>query len=567
MIPTKYNLLEALKTIRVRAFLITLLLVSIPQLFAAYLFFNQAEDSLFRERASKLTGIANLLEKEFQKRAPIIFVELSAQQVPAGKEKDFVESYLDEPVIFLQSSYPEVGLGYYMIDYGGEVSVLRPAISPRERRYSVEVPLVYVGKNLGYAFAEESLQAILKDLSNIRQSIFLILSLSLLLGIAGAYFLSTSLGYGVKMIKSGLLEMGKSLKARVMPLEGEMGEIEEAINHLANSLEEALARLSLVFESSPVGLLLISADEYGEYRVLLHNKPFLQLLNISEGSINQIFTMEQFFTPQVIKSLKKNEKTEFLNIPLSDRYFNLLVVGLGGEGALLLLEEVTERNKLLEELRRKEKTASLGLLIASLAHEIKNPLTSIKGYAELLLKQPLKDKERMYLTHILKESERVDSLIGELLYLGRPVTLKKDAINLKWLVEEALTAYRPMLEKEGILVETMVESDTFVADKEKMLRALTNLIKNSLEALHRGGTLYLEGKVVEGTLMLEVKDTGRGMSREVADNIFDPFYSTKEKGVGLGLSVAHSIVKAHSGSLSVISKEGEGTTFTLIIPG
>ncbi len=564
--PTKYNLLKALKTIRVRVFLITLLLVSLPQLFAAYLFLNQAEESLFRERASKLTGIATLLEKEFQRRAPIIFAELSIQQVPADQKRDFLEKYLNEPVNFLQSSYPEVGLGYFMIDYGGEVSVLRPAISPQEIPYSVEVPLVYMGKNLGHAFAEESLRSILKDLSQIRQSVFLILTISLLLGIAGAYLLSANLGQGVKVIKEGLSEMEKSLKARVMPLQGEMGEIEEAINHLADSLEEALARLNLVFESSPVGLLLITADENGEYHILLHNQPFLQLLNISVESVNQIFSMEQFFSPEVVRSLKKNEKTEFLNIPLGERYFNLLVVGLGGEGALLLLEEVTERNKLLEELKRKEKIASLGLLIASLAHEIKNPLTSIKGYAELLLKQPLKDKERIYLTHILKESERVNSLIGELLYLGRPVTLKKDTINLKGLVEEALTAYKPMLEKEAIIVEMMVGNDTFVADKEKMLRALTNLIKNSLEALHRGGTLYLKGKVAEGTLLLEVKDTGRGMPKEVAESIFDPFYSTKEKGVGLGLSVAHSIVKAHGGSLSVASKEGEGTSFTLIIP-
>ncbi len=561
--------LQYLKSIRVRVFVITIILVSIPLLLAAYFFLNEGEEALFRERKAKLKGITLLLEKEFERKAPFIYSEVISSELPISESKEIFEEALIEQVTFIQNSYPEVGLGYFFFDLGGDVATLRPTLAPTERVYSVDSPLYYAGRQVGHSFSEESLTLILKDLAAFRRVIFLILILSLVAAITGAYFLSGNIGHGVKVIKDGLQGMERDLKARISPLEGELGEVEEAINRLASSLEEAVSRLNMVFESSPVGLLLLSFDEGREppFKVLIHNNSFQKLIGFSKGSstgdeLLEKLTGTTLFSPKVHTAIKRGEKTEILDINFKGKIFNLFVVGLEG-GALLLLEEVTERVRLQEELKRKERIASLGLLIASLTHEIKNPLTAVKGYTELLLKSPLGEKEKKYLEYILNETGRLNQLIGELLYLGRPIPPKKEKVFLKSLIEEALTGYIPLLKAQRIEVTVSIKNGMIEVDREKMLRVLTNLIKNALEAMPQGGSLTLQGEVDKNSTWLEVKDTGEGLPPEVINHIFDPFFSRKEKGVGLGLSIAHSIVSAHDGELTVSSTPGKGTSFVI----
>ena len=240
-------------------------------------------------------------------------------------------------------------------------------------------------------------------------------------------------------------------------------------------------------------------------------------------------------------------------------------------GSIIFLRDLTEMRRLEAEVRRREKLAAVGNLAAGVAHELRNPLSSIKGYATYFGGRfPEGSVDREAAAIMVSEVERLNRAISDLIGLSRPTDLRIRASNMRVLLEDTLRLIGQDAAGRGVSVH-MDAADNLppiAVDPDRIRQVLLNLCLNGLEAMPDGGdlTLSLEMDASLGMMCLEVKDTGRGIEREALSHIFDPYFTTKQGGTGLGLATVHKIVEAHGGTISVQSEPGLGTLFRVLLP-
>ncbi|MEM3576872.1 MAG: PAS domain S-box protein [Candidatus Bathyarchaeia archaeon] len=236
------------------------------------------------------------------------------------------------------------------------------------------------------------------------------------------------------------------------------------------------------------------------------------------------------------------------------------------------LEELVEqRTKALkeaqEQLIRAERLAAIGQVAAMVGHDLRNPLTGINS-AVYYLKNKLAtraDKKLMDMLKLIEESvEHANSIIADLMEYSREIKLELTETTPKALAQEALSIVHI---PDKIQVANLTQdSPKMEVDTEKMKRVLVNIIKNAVDAMPNGGKLTIASKEVDGNVEISFADTGKGMTKEVMDKIWTPFFTTKSRGMGLGLPICKRIVEAHGGKISVKSAVNEGTTFTVTVP-
>ncbi len=227
-----------------------------------------------------------------------------------------------------------------------------------------------------------------------------------------------------------------------------------------------------------------------------------------------------------------------------------------------------ENQQLLKSLLRADKLASLGTMSAGMAHEIKNPLASIKGLTQVL-DENLDDPEfiRKYQAVLDRQIERINNIVEKLLKFGRPQHLEIGDIDLNQLIDDVLALFEAQCQKNNIKISRpKIGLPKIVGDAEQMTQVLTNLVLNAIEAMPDGGQLMIEAKAKGSGIEIKVEDTGVGIGADKIDSIFDPFYSNKEQGTGMGLAVAYRSIKGHNGDIQVESQLGKGTKFTLWLP-
>lgn len=241
-------------------------------------------------------------------------------------------------------------------------------------------------------------------------------------------------------------------------------------------------------------------------------------------------------------------------------------------GAYVLLKDVSNLRSLEEQVQRSDRLAMIGQIAAGTAHEIRNPLTSIKGFLQVLKKTLSNnglEKEFNYTEIMLKEIDRINELVSEFLLLSKPRDSSFDQIEINTVLKEIL----PIINNEAILHGVMVQYEAalnlpkVVADRELLKQVCLNICKNGIESMVEGGILSLLETVdyTEKKVNIEIRDAGPGIPSFLIDKIFDPFFTTKEDGTGLGLSVCQRIIHDIGGTIRVSSK-GFGTTFTISIP-
>ncbi|TFE26069.1 two-component system sensor histidine kinase NtrB [Cohnella luojiensis] len=242
-------------------------------------------------------------------------------------------------------------------------------------------------------------------------------------------------------------------------------------------------------------------------------------------------------------------------------------------GAFILFRDVSHLLTLEEQIRRSDRLKTIGQIAAGTAHEIRNPLTAIKGFMQLLNKA-LSDrdmsKEQEFVSIVLSELERVNDLVSEFLLLSKPKEIKLVPIRMGTILHEILPMIRSeaMLYKVTVLYYPKPELPSILADKEQLKQVFLNLGKNAIEAMNGGGTLIIREcsyPYEPDRVAVEICDTGSGIPAEVLEKVFDPFFTTKPLGTGLGLSVCQRIVHDLGGSIEVSSDEG-GTQFTVLMP-
>ena len=239
-------------------------------------------------------------------------------------------------------------------------------------------------------------------------------------------------------------------------------------------------------------------------------------------------------------------------------------------GSVLLLRDLREIRDLQERVRRSERLASLGRLAAGVAHEIRNPLSSIRGFAQFFQNRfKGQEKEQEYASVMVREVDRLNRVITELLDFARPKEPHRELHSAGEILEQTLKVLESELAKKNIAVEKNLEASLprIWVDRDQLSQALLNLLLNALESMEGAGKIRIsmESGGAE-VLAISISDTGRGIPKEDLERVFEPFFSTKRKGTGLGLAIVHQIVESHKGEIKVESRAGEGTTFRITLP-
>jgi two-component system sensor histidine kinase HydH len=245
----------------------------------------------------------------------------------------------------------------------------------------------------------------------------------------------------------------------------------------------------------------------------------------------------------------------------------------GGEdqttGHAFLFTDMTNIRQLEEQLRRSERLASLGRLAAGVAHEIRNPLSSIKGFATILAGRFKEDgRSRQIADVMVQEVARLNRVVSELLDFARPTELNRRLVCLADLLRRSIRLVESDASHRGVRVDLAVHPENLESelDPDRFSQILLNLYLNALHAMENGGTLEIEASEKSGEVVLTVSDSGSGISPEHLPHVFDPYFTTKPQGVGLGLANVHKFVEAHNGEIEVESTAGKGTTFTIRLP-
>ncbi len=240
------------------------------------------------------------------------------------------------------------------------------------------------------------------------------------------------------------------------------------------------------------------------------------------------------------------------------------------------LRENIRREKLIEDrLRHAERLAALGRLVAGVAHEVRNPLATIRLRVQMIQREGRSSRVEESCAIALEEIERLNGMVNRLLNFARPVRFQPEPTNLRQLAEQRLSRFAENARSKGIEFKTeFPENGSLLPiDQSKMAQVFDNVIQNAIEAMgESGGTLWVRVtstvKSAAGTdkVRVEFRDTGNGISSGMISRIFDPFFTTKPSGTGLGLSICHEFVRAHGGEIQVESAEGDGTSVRIILP-
>jgi PAS domain S-box-containing protein len=353
-----------------------------------------------------------------------------------------------------------------------------------------------------------------------------------------------------------------------------------------------------ILEQMASGVITIDS----ELRVATFNRRASALIGIAAsealgryiGEVNELLAERLEETLRLESSVANTELvllTEGVSLPIN--VSTSLLREPSGEviGALAVFTDLTEIKQLEAEVRRAERLATVGTLAAGMAHEIKNPLVSLKTFAQLLPTKYNDPDFRDYFSKIAtQEVERINSLVEQLLRFARPSKPIFLPMDVHQPVEETLALLGSDLAKRGIEVVRRLtdEEVTVFADNEQLKQVLLNLVLNAMDAVEEGEvrrltirtTVYSRGrprqqpgfKLPDGfsfagkEVVLSISDSGPGIPDEHIKHIFDPFFTTKDQGHGLGLSIAHGIIREHMGAVAVFSRPGEGTTFNLSFP-
>jgi len=353
----------------------------------------------------------------------------------------------------------------------------------------------------------------------------------------------------------------------------------QAYRSTRTSLSRVKAFSDNLVHNMPIGLLAIDADK----RIASFNQAAESVLQLS--SSNAIGKRPTEILPQPLSEFFIQLKTRQglidreLDCPVKDgKIIPLAVVGTSLKGEddsavswVILFRDLTEIQRLKKEIARSQRLASIGRLAAGVAHEIRNPLSSIKGFATYF-KERYRDIPEDHKTAeiMIQEVERLDRVISQLLEFARPMNIRKKTASLETVIKDSLKMVEGDAHQKGINVDFSGDpqiKEVWI-DPDRIRQVLLNLYLNAIEAMESGGTLSVKLRQNDdtGRFRIIVSDSGKGIKNEDLPHLFDPYFTTKPSGTGLGLAIVHKIIESHGGEISVESRYGEGSFVTIRLP-
>ncbi|MEH6990129.1 two-component system histidine kinase PnpS [Cytobacillus firmus] len=449
-------------------------------------------------------------------------------------------------------------------------------------------PVMINGEKEGYIF----LSTKLAEFQKAYQQIWWILAVSLGLSLFMIILLgSRIMARYTKPIESATqvaIELTKgNYRARTYEdQEDETGMLSKSINVLARNLQEMVKsqemqqdRLGALIENMGSGLILIDSRGY----INLVNRPYKEVFNVNPSEyLYKLYyeVIEHKGITEVVEEIfmteQKVKKQLIIPVNIERRYFEVYgvpIIGTNDEwkGILLVFHDITELKK-LEQMRKD--------FVANVSHELKTPITSIKGFSETLLDGAMENKQTLndFLNIILKESDRLQSLIQELLDLSKiekqGFSLSIQQLDLADVLEDVVAIMKgKAAEKEIVLEYKRVDKPVYIeGDVHRLKQVFINIISNAISYTPNQGVVYISSADSGSTVLTEIRDTGIGIEAAEIPRIFERFYrvdkarSRNSGGTGLGLAIVKHLVEAHKGTISVKSEVGKGTAFIIELP-
>jgi len=342
------------------------------------------------------------------------------------------------------------------------------------------------------------------------------------------------------------------------------------LENTSGALENLQILHENIIQSISSGLITTGIDGH----ITLVNSAALKLLESTPGqllgnSVSKLFldALPNAESQQAYAEVRYDAANSFRKT-LRVRVANLNLAEGGRVGLVYVLDDLTEIRRLEREVRLQDRLAAVGRLAAAIAHEIRNPLTSIAGSVSMLSAIPeMSTEHRQLLDIVTRESQRLNSIITDFLAYSRGKQYRFDKTDLLPLLEDTLTLMRHRMtaENTGIVIEDRfdVAEAWVLADGDKIKQVFWNFGENAVRAMQNGGTLRVGIERLGDDWQITFADTGSGMTPQQTEKIFEPFQSNFEGGTGLGLAVVYQIVQAHEGRVWARSKPGQGTTFVL----
>ena len=371
----------------------------------------------------------------------------------------------------------------------------------------------------------------------------------------------------------------------------------EQIRDLLLSSSGEIDRLETVIDSLPRGILVCDKN----HKLILANKAARRFLSISSYDQAREFVWNVVaeeevseFLAHTISAADRAEESEFsVSVGGRERLLSVSIMPLvqnqSVSGSLILVDDITDRRGREAAMRRMESLASLTTLAAGVAHEIKNPLGALSIHVQLIQKTMKTDRENCqpdnagqgmciprehielvdrYLEIVNEEVDRLSGIVTDFLFAVRPINVELRRGDINPLLRDLMEFASLELKDAGIESVLNLADDIPALDFDERLmkQTLLNLIKNAAAAMSTGGKLVIASEAGDGEVIITIADNGTGIPEKDLVKIFEPYYTTKETGTGLGLTMAFKIVKEHNGEISVKSREGEGTVFTITLP-
>lgn len=333
-----------------------------------------------------------------------------------------------------------------------------------------------------------------------------------------------------------------------------------------------LAQLSAFNErlvsTIPIGIIGVGQDK----QIKTINDKAVEIINISKNSV--LFCDYREVLPELVNQIRSS-LTDNINIEIrksNNQVIQLLAADIQNEnneddGFVILLQDLTDQRTLEQELQKSVRLASLGKVAAGVAHELRNPLSSIKGLGKLLQTRfEIDSQDRQTADVLVAEIDRLNRSIGELLDYAKPQEIELSKINLKESIEKAVQLVQFDAESLGINIDVLEnKEDVFVkGNSDKLNQVFLNLLLNSVQAIHHeNGLISIEYDRVDNNVIVTVTDNGLGVDSSILDKVFDPYFTTKNEGTGLGLSMCSKIIEEHGGEIKISSDKGQGCSISI----
>ncbi|MFZ5632677.1 MAG: two-component system sensor histidine kinase AtoS [Bacillota bacterium] len=586
--------------------ILIVILLLIPIALTVYLFHvvHATELGLIKSQQDVMEKAMDYLDSNLEGSFESILAGLHVQDLPRREQEKALNQALKPIVEKAGEKYPNLEMGYYSKDFDvildGDNLHLHENFSTRRKRNFDETmenrnavfevlgqsesgqletyrPLFRDGKVIGAVWASKNIKQIYRTIDEMKRVFYGLIIIGILLGFGGAFSLINKFARNVNEIKRGLKVISNDPTFIIPRGSGELGEITDAVNDMFKKLIDVQNYNDLILSSIDDGIIAIDKNE----RVISFNPAAERMFNLDNSclgrKINEIFAGRSPFASYLINTLSEDKPVKDVDVIYEhpregSRHLLIstsLMVNVRREliGAQLHVRDITEKVRLQEGINKQERLASLGKLVAGVAHEIRSPLTSINGYIQFWNKGNVPSPKSLKIVN--REMNRLSSITDQLLEFARPARAVFEECDLNSLVKRSIQFFADSREGDiDIYCNFEQKLPAAMIDPRQIEQVLSNILYNAYQAMNGKGRLeistWLDGE--NKMLGVAVKDNGCGIPEEVIPNLFEPFFTTKSKGTGLGLAIAHEIMEAHNGFIQVESKLNRGTTVKVFLP-